>query len=124
MSQGALNALLVLGGMLMGLGLHEVAHMAWDQFQAWRLARKAGPQWFAPSDAPGRATPTAGGPQPTPRPVKGQRPAEGRHRPKQRDARFAGRVRRVKVALPVAKAGKPSSGSAPEVEVSAGQTED
>lgn len=99
------DALLVLGGMAMGLGLHEAAHLGWAQFQTWRKGRD---QWFRKqtgSDAPGAARPPAGGPQPTPRQIVGQRPAEGRHRPKQREARFASRVRRRKVHQPARVAG-------------------
>lgn len=114
MSSNARDLLLIILGMAMGLGLHEVAHMAWDWLAEWRKGRD---QWFRKQtgpDAPGAARPPVGVPQPPPRPIKGQRAPEGRHRPKQTQARFAGRVRRRVVK-------QPARVGAPIVEESPGQ---
>lgn len=87
---------LVASGVGMGAGLTAAAQMAWAQFSEWRKGRD---QWFRKqkgSNAPGPAP----APQPTLRPIKGQRVPAGAHRPKQSTARFAGRVRRRVVPQP------------------------
>ena len=116
MSSTARDLFLILGGMAMGLGLHEVAHLTWDGYREWRKGRG---QWFRPqsrSKAPPGPAPAQ---HPTPRPIKGQRPAEGRHRPKQREVRFGGRVRRRIVKQPA----RVAAGPALPVEESAGQAD-
>jgi hypothetical protein len=66
--------------------------------------RRADRQWFEPaakppptrSEAPGRPTPGPRAQQPEPARIVGQRPSEGRHRPKQVVGRFPRRTRRVR----------------------------
>lgn len=105
---------ILLGGMLMGGGLVAARDLAFEEWQRWRKERQERGQWFRPSAARRPAPPAPGGPQPPPRSIVGQRPAEGRHRPKQREARFGTRVRRRVVPQPGRVAGR-------TVEESAGQ---
>lgn len=56
-----------------------------------RWLRKSPQQWFRRSDGPVRPILPGPGPQPRPRPMVAQKSSEGRHRPKQRAARFGGR---------------------------------
>lgn len=99
--------------------------MAWHELWVpWRAKRKDGPQWFRRTEPGSRPDPAAATPQPIARPVKGQRPANGAHRPTQKSVRFGGRSRKVKVRVVQAKAGRSSSNAVDPVEVSAGGVDD
>jgi len=88
------DTLLVLGGFGMGWAFDNVRPVLARSMRGWAkwFGKPAKGQWFSRSDA-ASVTPTLPPrPQPTFRPVRGQRPSEGAHRAKVSQARFATRT--------------------------------